>query len=134
MKRWLLIVLMSGVVALSVYVSRSIFNARAQARREAAYQSALHFYSQALHPGSTRKDVEMFLKANRTRFEQICCIKGVPGYSDLVKIGEEEHPWYCSENYVFIALQFAEVPPFFQPHDTDVFRGVSMFRRLGGCL
>jgi len=56
----------------------------------------------------TRKQVEDYLSARNLSFRQMCCVsvkefsRGVydNAYDDLVKIAQEEVPWFCSENNV----------------------------------
>src|SRR6266516_1381130 len=55
------------------------------------------------------------LQTNGKRFKQMCCVANFRGghasfigssWDDLVKIGEESAPWFCSENNVYIAFEF----------------------------
>jgi hypothetical protein len=54
----------------------------------------------------TRKQVEDYLAAKGVSFRQMCCVsakefsRGVydNAYDDLVKIGQEDVPFVCSEN------------------------------------
>ena len=41
---------------------------QAQAKRETAYQAALRSYNQILKPGMKRKEVEDYLRVNKTEF------------------------------------------------------------------
>jgi hypothetical protein len=78
-----------------------------QQKREAAYQSKLQSYSEALKPGMPRKVSEEYIRTKGTAFGQLCCIEETSVFADLVKIGNEKHPWYCEEHNVYIAFQFA---------------------------
>lgn len=88
---------------------------RARQQREAGYQSILRSYNERFKPGVTRKEVEKYLHAESIPFRQMCCVEiVVPSkdvYDDLTKIGQEEKPWFCSENNVYIAFQFVGVEP-----------------------
>ncbi len=58
---------------------------------------------------------------------------------DLVKIGEEEHPWFCSEHFVYVAFQFVdhvqvEKAFSFNDDDSDTLKALSIYHQLGGCL
>ena len=107
MKRWLLLMLVV-IVAISLAVAfRSYVKSEAKKKREADYQSALQAYSHDLRPGLTRPQVENHLRSKGAPFTQMCCVDERSALADLVKIGEEDHPWYCSEHYVFLAFEFA---------------------------
>jgi hypothetical protein len=105
-------------------------------RRDAEYQAALRTFTQEFTSGLSRMDAESQLKAKSVAFTQRCCIDEQSAFADLIKIGEEDAPWYCSEQYVYIALEFAakEPHPDFLPYDSDVLRTVRIYRQLGGCL
>lgn len=107
-----------------------------QQKREAAYQTKLQSYSDALKPGMTRKNVEDYLRAKGVEFGQSCCIDKGSVFSDLVKIGKEKRPWYCEEHNVYIAFQFVSVEPQkgFDAHDSGALKGITIFHKLDGCL
>ncbi|HUK31252.1 MAG TPA: hypothetical protein VLV89_09075, partial [Candidatus Acidoferrum sp.] len=75
-------------------------------KRDAAYEATVQTYSQELKPGMTRVEVEAYLRKQGTRFMQMCCVERNSYWDDLVEIGEEGHPWYCSEHYVYVAFEF----------------------------
>jgi hypothetical protein len=107
----------------------------AQKKREAAYQATLESYSDVLKPGMTRKYVEDYLRSKGSSVQQFCCLEDSSVFADLLKIGAEKHPWYCSENNVYIALPFDAVEPR-KPWvgDLDTLKSITIFRRLEGCL
>jgi len=56
-------------------------------------------------------------------------------YDDLVKIGQEKAPWFCSEHNVYIAFEFnpkseGEAP---ETNASDSLKRVSIFHELEGC-
>ena len=57
-------------------------------------------------------------------------------FADLVKIGDERAPRYCSQNYVNIALEFRAIEPHhpFTADNAIVQKTIRIFRQLGGCL
>ena len=132
------------VRALCENPTRLAIKKREAQKKEAAYQSALSEYQRALRPGITRKEAEDYLRAKNANFTQMCCVE--PNdlakrhtWDDLVKIGEEEHPWFCSEHYVYVAFQFADHVQIengysMKDDDSDVLKTVSIFHQLGGCL
>lgn len=117
---------------------------RVQKRREIDYQRTLRSYSEVLKTGMTRKQVEDYLSAKNIRFRQMCCVSrkeftsGMydPTYDDLVKIAQEDVPWFCSENNVYVAFQFLgrykNSPPAAEP--SDILKDVTVYHWLEGCM
>ncbi len=130
--------LLRGVVFLVLLAigSCSAWGQSKQQKREAAYQSKLQSYAEALKPGMTRKNLEDYLRAKGVAFGQLCCIDEPSAYADLVKIGKEKHPWYCEEHNVYIAFQFAAVEPHkgWEAFDSDILKRITIFHKLEGCL
>jgi hypothetical protein len=128
---------MRGLVLLLTVVT--VCNAagpNAQEKREAAYQTTLQSYSDVLKPGMTRKYVEDYLRSKGVTFHQLCCIDERSAFADLLKIGKEKHPWYCSEHDVYVAFQFVAAEPHTLPlaRDTDTLKTITIFHKLEGCL
>ncbi len=125
-----------ALVILAAVATRYAWERRAQQKREAAYQSSLHSYSQAFRPGMTRKEVEDRLRTKGVAFQQMCCIDERSADVDLVRIGREKAPWFCSEQNIYIALQFAAVEPHepWRVYDSDALKRITIFRWLEGCL
>lgn len=126
------------VAAVLAFAVRNVLKARAQKKREVEYQSALAFYKENLTLGMSRKDVDSYLRAKHVSFSQTCCFEARGAFADLVKVGEEDAPWYCSETYAFIALEFAATEPrqspSAPPNEMDVLKTIAIERRLEGCL
>src|SRR5437870_5497043 len=105
MKRWRLLVAILAVVALSALGLRHVLERRAQQRRDAAYQLALRAYEEVLRPGMTRKQVDDYLRAKSVELRLMCCVdpqESKSVWDELVKIGQEDAPWFCSENNVYV--------------------------------
>ena len=141
MKRWRLPIALVVLVIIGVFTVRHILGKRAERRREAHYQFILREYSDSLKPGMARLDVEKYLQSRNAAFRQMCCVDanlrtGV--WDDLVKIGKEDAPWFCSENNVYIALQFTGQRPQgyvgWNAQDVDKLRAVTVYHWLEGCL
>ena len=140
MKRWLLFIGAFAGVALITFGVCHALEERAQRRREIEYDSSLRSYSQDLRPRMKRKEVEDDLSAKSIPFLHMCCVKRKElnrfVYDDLVKIGHEDAPWFCSENNIYIAFQFdgpsrsagATTDP------SDTLDAVTLYRWLEGCL
>ena len=138
MKRWIAILALI-VITLSAYAVYQIRQKRAQQRRESTYQSLLGSYSEVLKPGMSRKDVEGYLNAKNVRFTQMCCVAQHTGaFDDLTKIGQEDAPWYCSEQNIYVAVQFNAAERYKNPRTetdpSDTLRAITIFRWLEGCL
>jgi hypothetical protein len=137
----LLLVLFLFVSSLFAFGVRHERKKRAQKRREVAYQSALRSYAQVLKPGMTRKEVEDYLRANKVEFRQTCCVdmkeykKG--SWDDVVKIGEEDAPWFCNFTAVYVGFQFTGHGQFdgmWRADDFDKLRAVTLYRMYDKCL
>jgi hypothetical protein len=115
MKRWRLPTTLVILVIICIVTVRHILEKRAQQEREAHYESILRGYSDSLKPGMTRLEVEKYLQSQNLTFRQMCCVNskvfGAGVWDDLVKIGKEDAPWFCSENNVYIALDFTGQRP-----------------------
>jgi hypothetical protein len=139
MRRIVLTILLLAVGGLGIVGVHSWFEKQSRRKREAAYDSILRSYTQALKPGMTRKQVEDYLRTKNVSFQQMSGING-DSWDDLIKIGqEEEHPWYCSEHIVYLAFQFADYEQLGKPLDLeanklDTLRAVTIYHRLEGCL
>jgi len=145
MRRWHIYIAAALLAALLVVLGvRHVVKERVQRRREAEYQNALRSYSQALKTGMTRKQVEDYLSARNLSFRQMCCVsvkefsRGVydNAYDDLVKIAQEEVPWFCSENNVYIAFQFlgSGQNSFARADASDKLKDLTIYHWLEGCL
>lgn len=119
---------MLGVI--SVVAVWNGVRATARKKRAAGYQSTLRTYAEALHPGATRRQVEEYLRSRNVHFTWVYTAFGgrtKSQYADLVKIGEESAPWYCSEEYVYVALEFSSDSPHEQD-ESDLLERVEIFQ------
>ena len=132
------------VVLVVAFGVRHVFQERVRRRREVEYQKALQSYSGVLKTGMTRRQVEEYLSAKNLLFRQLCCVS-VKEFSrgmydnandDLVKIGQEDVPWVCSENNVYIALEFLSSQKDSLPRaePSDKLKDVTIYHKLNGCL
>lgn len=106
-------------------------------KREARYETALQSYSDIFKPGATRKSLEEYLQVKGVEYEKTCCIDERSAFAELVRIGKEKHPWYCSEHNVFIEFQFVdESHEGWRPSDKalDKLKSITIYHRLDGCL
>jgi hypothetical protein len=141
----LIIIAAIALIGLSIWLVQHVRERHKAAEREASYQTVLAEYASELKPGTSREQVERHLQTDGRRFRQMCCVanfrgqyvslKGA-GYDDLVKIGEESAPWFCSENNVYIAFEFnpRSRGELSDTNGSDVLKRVSVFHQLEGCL
>jgi hypothetical protein len=85
------VVLLSAIGACSVYRSR-----RAAANR-VVIEAALRHFSKYVPLGATREQVKDLLRAERVAFKERCCFEPNGLFSILVRVGQEETPWFCSD-------------------------------------
>lgn len=143
-KKVLIVSLATVAVGLIGLGMRYELKQREQARRQADYQKALTGYTQALKPGMTRRQVEQYIERKGAHFSQTCCVDPREAvkrhtWDDLVKIGQEEHPWFCSEHDVYIAFQFVDYEQGqtgfgMKDNDLDKLRAITIYHTLEGCL
>src|SRR6516225_9641172 len=96
------LILIAAAVLISALAVWSSVRAAATRKRETGYSLALKAYSEALHPGMTRKDIEDYLRSRKTQVRsELGPVAGRPEsqWADLVKIGEEA-TFFCSKAYV----------------------------------
>jgi hypothetical protein len=140
MRRNLLVILALLLLFCMGVVARSLWKRQAEKTRAAAYQAALNSFSAALQPGTSRHNVETYLRLKRTSFQRICCIDVKSAYADIVKIGEENTPWYCRAHSVYIAFQFAaatipdERVKAASQGPSDPLQAVTLYSPIEGCL
>lgn len=118
------------VVGLAAISIREVLLERAQRQRDASYRSSLRTYSQLFSLGMNRKEVESQLQSKGIEIDERM------GDADLVRIRQEKGPWYCSEEGVYISLEFALIGPQGLPgmHDSDVLKRMTIAKLGEGCL
>jgi hypothetical protein len=137
MRRWLSSVLVVIIAAMAIWLGVHLRRARLKRERAAAYQQALLSYTSAIPLDSTRERVESELRRRGAPYELGPAFDGMNAYSDLVRIGTEPAPWYCSENNVYIKFAFdAAKPSLDSPSESesDILRSIEVTPWLTGCL
>jgi hypothetical protein len=133
------------LLALSIWFVQHLRERHRAEELGARYQMVLAGYAIQVKPGMTREEVERYLQTTGKQFKQMCCVANFKGgyvsferagWDDLVRIGAENVPWFCSENNVYIAFEFnpksqAELP---DTNGSDILKRVSVFHELEGCL
>ncbi len=90
----------------------------------------------------TRKEVEDYFHLKNIDFMHTCCVDPAGtsqkhSWDDLVEIGKEAAPWFCSENNAYLAFEFADQGQHgtvWDSNDADTLKTVSIYHRAGGCL
>jgi len=125
-----LILLVAAAVLISALAVWSSVQAAAARKRETGYSLALKAYSEALHPGMTRKDIEDYLRSRKTQFRsELGPVGGRPEsqWADLVKIGEEP-AFFCGKAHVYVAFEFSPAYDFRLRIDSDVLQRIEIIR------
>jgi hypothetical protein len=121
MKYWPLVAAVV-LIAVALIGIHKVREKRLRQKRDDAYQVALRSYSEVLKPGITRREVEDALRARNAAFRQMCCVnfkERMDVWDDLVKIAQEDAPWFCSEKNIYIAFQFAGTRRYAAPAGAD---------------
>jgi hypothetical protein len=137
MRRWSYIVLLVMITATAVWLGVHRREVRLKTERSAAYQQALRSYTDALPPGVIRKRVEDELRARGAQYERVSGFDSTKAYADLVKIGTEPAPWYCSKNNIYIKFAFDAADPGqggISQSGSDVLRSIEVKPWLQDCL
>jgi len=138
MRRWLVPVVLLVILALTVVPFSCGTREEEKLQGEGGYQAALASYVRLLRPGMTRKEVEDYLEEKKVGFDRMGGVDGLGTDADVIKVGEERPPWFCSENYVYIALHFAARPgPRYgrsDKNEADTLKEITIYKRLSGCL
>ena len=141
MKRILVFMLLLAGAVLLILGIRQVVKSLARRKREAVYQATVLSYTSVLRPGMTRKEVEDYLRARNLEFGQMCCV--VPNdlqkhsWDDITKIGQEDPPWYCRDQTVFVAFQFVDGGQYkstWGADDRDTLKAVLLYHQFGPCL
>jgi hypothetical protein len=85
----------------------------------------------------------LYIRAKNARFWQSNFAESGPNrhsFDDLTKIGEEDAPWYCSEQNVYVLFLFVDHESLpatvfrFKDDDLDTLKSVSLYRWSEDCL
>jgi len=136
-KRWA--VLLGAVLLIAggaIFIHNNLAR-RAEQKRQIDYRRITTEYSDALKRGTNRAEVETYIRSRGQSFQQMCCVgTRRDAWADLIKIGEENAPWYCSKNNVYVAFEFDAPEPrsTTKALDNDRLLSVTLYQRLEECL
>ncbi len=119
------------------FAIRQVNKKRRITANAAAIRVALIHYEQNLKPGLNRKEVEDYLRVHGIGFGERCCNVPNGAFSIVVRVGEEEVPWFCSSwpdhvSFEFIPTEAQGSPS--QPLNSDVLKEVHLTSNGEGCL
>ena len=127
------------LIALGVSCDRD-GETRAGRARQALYQQAVKEFSDALKPGTARSEVESYLRSRDRKFSHVfgpgLSNSASDGAADLVKIGAEKAPPYCSGLDIFVALRFSSMQagPMLHVSESDKLKDVVLYSMPVDCL
>ena len=130
------LIMVCSLAAVSVHLSRRATQRRAAANR-VVIEEALHRFSEMVPLGATRRQVKEILRTRGVSFWERCCFEPNGPFSILVRVGQEDKPWYCSEWPDYVAFEFSAVEA---PHraveilESDVLKLVHLTSNGEGCL
>jgi len=80
--------------------------------------------------------MEDLFRAWGLEFQRVGLSNSPRSISEMVQVGENDSPWYCSEEYVYKVFEFSSMKPFQAgaPDPTDIFIGVKEETMGIGCL
>jgi hypothetical protein len=81
--------------------------------------------------------VEDELRAQGVQYERVSGFDSTKAYADLVKIGTEPAPWYCSKNNIYVKFAFDAADPGqggISQSSSDVLRSIAVTPWLQDCL
>lgn len=138
-KQWSVILAVVVGLCLAGYEIQQSLSKRAEQKRRMEYQRITKQYADALQVGTNRVEVENYIRTRGQQFIHMCCV-GAPRYAwaDLINIGKESAPWFCSRRNVYVAFEFegAESRSTIGPKalDADKLLSVTLYERLEDCL
>jgi hypothetical protein len=137
MKRWWLWLIVAVIAAASSALAIRQVNRRRITANAAAIHIALIHYQQDLKPGLNRKEVRDYLRMHGIGFGERCCNAPNGAFPIVVRVGEEEVPWFCSSWPDYVSFEFmpteAQGAPS-RPLNSDVLKEVHLTSNGEGCL
>jgi hypothetical protein len=135
MKRLRVLLLSLLVAACAVAIVRYLWEQHLQKQQEAVFQSILQSYSAKIHPGTSRKDLEIYFRLKAVSFHRQV-LEEKSAYADLTRIGQGDHPWYCKRKSIYVAFHFTAMekrPDSTGQSPSDTLNRITLFPQLEGC-
>jgi hypothetical protein len=134
----LLFLVLTVIIGIVAVAAESLIRGRAERKRQVSYQDVLRGYTAKFNPGIERREVESTLANQGRSFQQMCCLinENRNALEDIVKIGSEPKPWYCSENGEYLVFEFDSPveSEYAKAQPSDRLRAIKLSQWLGGCL
>ena len=127
MRQWLDI----GLLAVLVIAMFNVVSFVRKKRDDKQFLSTLLTYRSALKPGTSRAEVEDFLRSQGMPYTRSCCEPGV--FSDRSKIGELPPHWTCRNWAVYLDFQFQNAGGADVASGTDRLMKIDLYEN-GQCL
>lgn len=137
MKRKLLWVTATFLGVLTAIAARSVLRSRRASANRIAIEAALHQFAEHVPIGATRKQVKDLLRTEGTAFIQSCCFEPNSPFSILVRVGQKDPPWYCSEWTDYVAFEFSTREASYRATEileSDILKLVHLTSHGEGCL
>jgi hypothetical protein len=134
-RRLLLVVVIVALVSASA--GRELYRKRRAAGNYAAVDAAFLKYFPESQAGVTRKEVKDYIRDQGLAFVERCCYAPAAPFSVLVRVGEEDSPWYCSEWPGYVEFEFVISQPSdltAKPSDSELLDKVQLTSNGEGCL
>ena len=121
-----------GVLVVLIVVLVSAVQRSERKDAEVRFQSTLGSYRSALKTGSTREQVENYLRQQNTAFTRSCCEPAV--FSDRTDLGDEPRNLFCQPWKVSAEFQFKNAePPADAAKGSDLLTNIDLHRE-GVCF
>ena len=127
MRQWLGI----GLLAVIVIAILNLNSFVRKKREDKRFLSTLLEYRSALKPGTSRTEVEDYLRQKGLPYTRSCCEPGI--FSDRSKIGELPPHWTCRNWSVYLDFQFQSTGDADAASGTDRLTKIDLYEN-GQCL
>ena len=125
------------LIIASAVAGWSVYRTRRAAANRIRIEAALQEFLQRVPIGANRKQVKNLLEAQGVLFFQRCCFEPNGPFSILVRVGQENTPWYCSEWPDYVAFEFTAMQAPRRPAEileSDVLKLIHLTSNGEGCL
>ena len=108
------------VLVLAIVAGVSFVRAK---RNDEQYQTTLKQFRTTLKPGTSRGQVEEYLRQRGMPFERTCCKPGI--FSDRARIGKRPSKFVCSDENIYLEFKFNN-----DPQQAAVARGSDVLKKI----
>jgi hypothetical protein len=122
---------------MSAIAGWTAYRSRREAANRVRVEVRLQEFMQRVPIGANRKQVKNLLQAQGVPFFERCCFESNGPFSILVRVGQENAPWYCSEWPDYVAFEFSALEAPRSPLrilESDVLKLIHLTSNGEGCL